>query len=185
MKKIIYTLLMSTGFLLSSNLSTLYKLYEKQEYTKACDYAVKYFYKKRNKNSEKYMTLYGLSCLETDKIHRIATPMLRLNKTKDARANSAYFSTILLQKKLLFQALLDKTSLKNLNLPRTNFILSKIFILFVKEEFILEGDRYTLKDEKNKELRYQLYIKENKKKEKQMIIDVYKDDKFTHRYSYK
>ena len=81
--------------------------------------------------------------------------------------------------------MVDKTSLKNLNLPRTNFILSKIFILFVKEEFILEGDRYTLKDEKNKELRYQLYIKENKKKEKQMIIDVYKDDKFTHRYSYK
>jgi len=84
MKKIIYIFLMTTVFLFSSNLSTLYKLYEKQEYTKACDYAVKYFYKKRNKNSEQYLTLYGLSCLETDKIHRIATPMLRLKNTKDA-----------------------------------------------------------------------------------------------------
>ena len=176
---------MTTVFLFSSNLSTLYKLYEKQEYTKACDYAVKYFYKKRNKNSEQYLTLYGLSCLETDKIHRIATPMLRLKSTKDARANSAYFSTILLQKKLLFQALVDKTSLKNLHLPDTNFILSKIFSLFVNEEYILKNEIYTFKDTKKKEMKYQLYIKENKKKEKQMIIDVYKDDKFTKRYSYK
>lgn len=176
---------MTSVYLFSSNLSTLYKLYEKQEYDKACDYAVKNFYKKRNKNSEKYMTLYGLSCLETDKIYRIATPMLRLKKTKDARANSAYFLTILLQKKLLFQALVDKSDLKKLHLPSTNFILSKIFELFVKEEYVLKDDVYTFKDKEKKELRYQLYMKENKKKEKQMIIDVYKDDKFTHRYSYK
>jgi len=78
MKKILYILLMTTPFLFSSNLSTLYKFYEKQEYDKACDYAFKNFSKKRNKNSEKYMTLYGLSCVETDKIDRIAMPMLRL-----------------------------------------------------------------------------------------------------------
>ncbi|CAA6809236.1 MAG: Unknown protein [uncultured Sulfurovum sp.] len=184
MKKIPYIILMTTVFLFSSNLSTLYKLYEKQAYEKACDYAVKYFYKKRNKNSEEYLTLYGLSCLETDKIYRIATPMLRLKKSKDARENSAYFSTILLQKKLLFQALVDKTSLKNLQLPDTNFILSKIFTLFVQEKYVLKENIYTFKDEVKKEMKYQLYIKENKQKEKEMIIDVYKDDKFTHRYRY-
>jgi len=185
MKKILYTLLMTTAFLFSSNLSTLYKFYEKQKYDKACEYAVKHFYTKRNKNSEQYLTLYGLACLETDKIYRIATPMLRLKKTKDARANAAYFSTILLQKKLLFQSLVDKTSLKNLHLPNTNFILSKIFSLFVNEEYVLKDGVYTFKDKKKKEMKYQLYIKENKKQEKQMIIDVYEDDKFTHRYSYK
>jgi hypothetical protein len=175
---------MTTAFLFSSNLSTLYKLYEKQAYLKACDYAVKHFYKKRNKNSDQYMTLYGLSCLETDKIYRIATPMLRLKSTKDARENSAYFSTILLQKKLLFQALVDKISLKNLHLPNTTFILSRIFTDFVNEEYVLKDDVYTFKDAKKKEMKYQLYIQENKKKEKHMIIDVYEDDKFTHRYRY-
>jgi hypothetical protein len=185
MKKIIYSLLMTTAFLFSSNLSTLYKLYEKQEYTKACDYAVKYFHKKKNKNSEQYLTLYGLSCLETDKIDRIATPMLRLKKTKNARANSAYLSTILLQKKLLFQSLVDNTSLKNIQLPNTNFILSRIFSLFINKEYILKNDVYIFKDKKKKEMKYQLYIKKNNKQEKQMIIDVYKDDKFTQRYSYK
>jgi hypothetical protein len=111
--------------------------------------------------------------------------MLRLKSTKDARENSAYFSTILLQKKLLFQALVDKTSLKNLHLPNTNFILSKIFTLFVSESYVLKDDVYIFKDSKKKEMKYQLYIEENKKKEKHMIVDVYKDDKFTQRYSYK
>jgi len=184
MKKTVYTLLMTTAFLFSSNLSTLYKLYEKQEYDKACDYALKNFYKKRNKSSEKYITLYGLSCLETDKIDRIATPMLRLRMTKDARANASYFSTILLQKKLLFQALVDNISLNDLHLPHTTFIISKIFNLFVNKEYSLKEGVYTFKDKEKKEMKYQLYIETDKKNEKFMIIDIYKDDKFTHRYRY-
>jgi len=185
MKKIVYILLMTTAFLFSSNLSTLYKLYEKQEYNKACDYALKNFYKKRNKNSEQYITLYGLSCLETDKIDRIATPMLRLRMTKDARANAAYFSTILLQKKLLFQALVDNILLSDLHLPHTNFIISKIFSSFINKEYTLNEGVYIFKDKGKKEMRYQLYIETDKKNEKFMIIDIYKDDKFTHRYRYK
>ncbi|CAA6809070.1 MAG: Unknown protein [uncultured Sulfurovum sp.] len=182
MKKLILTILMTTTFLFSSNLSTLYKLYEKQEYSKACDYAVKYFNK--NKNSEQYVTLYGLACLETDKIHRIATPMLRLKETKDSRENAAYFSTILLQKTLLFQALIDEVSLTDLHLPTTNFILSKIFKLYVKKEYVLKDNIYIFMDEQKKEMKYQLYIEETKKHKKYMIIDIYKDDKFTRRYRY-
>jgi hypothetical protein len=184
MKKIVYILLMTTAVLFSSNLSTLYKLYEKQEYDKACDYAFKNFYKKRNKNSEKYMTLYGLSCLETDKIDRVAMPMLGLKSSKDARANASYFSTILLQKRLLFQALVDKISLSDLHLPYTHFIVSKIFSSFVNKEYSVKEGVYTFKDKEKKEMKYQLYIEENKKNEKFMIIDIYKDDKFTHRYRY-
>jgi hypothetical protein len=184
MKKIILILLMTTAFAFASNLSNLYKLYEKQEYDKACDYAVKHFYKKRNQNSDEYLTFYGLSCLETDKIHRIATPMLRLKSTKDARANATYFSTILLQKKLLFQALIDGIPLTDLHLPRTNFIISKIFRQFVNKEYDLKDEVYIFKDEDKKEMTHQLYIEETKKKQKIMMIDSYKDGKFTHRYRY-
>jgi len=184
MKKTVYLLLTTTAFLFSSNLSTLYKLYEKQEYEKACDYAVKNFYKKRNKNSEQYMTLYGLSCLETNKIDRIATPMLRLKMTKDARSNASYFSTILLQKKLLFQALVDNVQLTDLHLPHTDFIISKLFKSFINKEYTLKDGVYSFKDKKKKDTKYQLYIEKNKKSENFMIIDIYKDDKFTHRYRY-
>jgi len=104
--------------------------------------------------------------------------------TKDARANASYFSTILLQKKLLFQALVDKVSLNDLHLPHTNFIVSKLFSSFVKKEYSLKEGVYTFKDKEKKEMKYQLYIETDKKNEKFMIIDIYKDDKFTHRYRY-
>ena len=176
--------MMTSSFVFSSNLSTLYKFYEKQEYKKACDYANKYWYKKANKNSEKYLTLYGLSCLETDKLHLIAIPMVRLKGSKEARANASYLSTILLQKQLLMQAIIDEKPLTELHLPTSNFVVSKIFSLYIKKKFTFKDDTYTFQDEKKKSIYYQLYIQSTKKNKKYMIIDVYKDEKFTHRYRY-
>ena len=181
MKPILF-ILMTTPFLFSSNLSKLYKMYEKQEYTKACDYAVKYYNK--NKNDEKYVTLYGLSCLETDKIHRIATPMIRLGESESARANASYFSTILLQKQLLRQALIDGKKIDDLHLPTTNFILSKIFNLFVNKEYVLTEGIYKFEDKENSEKTYKLYIDNSSKNKKYMMIDIYKDEKFIKRYRY-
>ena len=177
--------MITTSSLFSSNLSTLYKLYEKQDYSKACDYAFKYFYKKKNKNNENYLTLYGLSCLETNNLSRIAIPMTSLSKSEDARANASYFSTILLQKQLLLQSLIDEKPLGELLLPRTNFVLSKIFYLFLKKEYLLKDNIYYLNDESNEEIKYQLYMKKNKKNSQYMVIDIYKNEKFTKRYQYK
>lgn len=164
-----------SSYLLSSNLSTLYKYYEKQEYDKGCDYGKRHL--KRNIKSEKYLTLYGLTCLETDNIDRIATPMRELRETKESRENASYFATILLQKQLLKQALLDKKNLQQLNLPKTNFILSKIFNMFVDKRYKLKESVYTLEDRDKK---YKLYIEK-----KYLIIDIYQNNKFTKRYRYR
>jgi hypothetical protein len=183
MKTILLISIISTS-LFSSNLSVLYKLYEKQEYEKACNYAFKYAKKRKNRNSENYLTLYGLSCLETNNLSRVAIPMTSLTKTEDARANASYFGTILLQKQLLLQALIDKKPLGDLRLPTTNFVLSKVFSLFVKEEYKLKNGVYRLKDRENKSIEYRLYIK-NRKRLNYMILDIYKESKFTKRYQYR
>jgi len=180
--KLILFMMMTTPFLFSSQLSKLYKLYEKQEYVKACDYGLKYY--SQNKSNEKYLTLYGLSCLETNNISRVAIPMTLLNKTEDARANASYFSTIILQKQLLLQALVDNKSIFDLNLPKTNFVLSKVFSLFMEKKYTLKNDIYTLLESSNSDLYYKLYIKKNKKNRIYMIIDIYKNDKFSKRYQY-
>jgi hypothetical protein len=159
-------------------------MYESQEYDKACDYAVKHYNKKRNRNNEKYVTLYGLACLETDKIYRIATPMIKLNKSANARANASYFSTILLQKQLLRQALIDGKKIDDLHLPTTTFILSKIFNFFVHKEYQLIDGVYKFEDKKNKEKTYKLYLDKSEKENIYMIIDVFKDEKFIKRYRY-
>jgi len=183
--KLILFFLMTTHLLFSSNLSNLYKLYEKQSYNKACDYGYKYLFKNRNISNEKYLTLYGLSCLETDKIERISLPMVHLTSTKDARANASYFGTILLQKQLLLQALVDKKEIYDLHLPKTNFVLSKIFYLFMQKKYTLKNEVYRFQDETKESMSYQLYIKRDKKDRVSMIIDVYQNDKFTKRYNYR
>ncbi len=170
-----------TSIIFSSNLSTLYKLYENQKYDKGCDYAFKYFNK--NSNDEKFLTFYGLSCLETNNINRIAIPMVKLKSKKSSRENASYFGTILLQKQLLKQALLDNRELGNLKLPKTNFILSKIFNLFVQKKYNLKDNIYIFKDSKNSDIKYQLYIQQTKIGN-YMILDVYKNSKFIKRYRY-
>ena len=176
---------MTTFLLFSSNLSTIYKLYINQEYNKACDYGRKYLFKNKNINNEKYLTLYGLSCVETDNIERISLPMIHLKSTKDSRANASYFGTILLQKQLLLQALVDKKEIYDLHLPKTNFVLSKIFYLFMKKKYTFKNEIYKFKDETKESLSYQLYIKRDKKNRVSMIIDVYQNDKLTKRYNYR
>jgi len=71
-----------------------------------------------------------------------------------------------------------------LHLPSTTFVLSKIFNLFIEEKFILNNGVYKFEDNTKESVKYQLYIEETKKDKKYMIIDIYKDEKFTHRYRY-
>jgi hypothetical protein len=181
MKKLLLIMIFSLSSLYSSNLSTLYNYYTHQEYDKGCDYAMKYYNK--NRDNEKFVTLYGLSCLETNNIHRIATPMIVLKDTKASRENASYFGTILLQKQLLKQAILDNKPLGDLRLPKTNFVLSKIFNLFIKKRYILKDGVYRLIDSENKNIKYQVYMEKDNRN--YMIIDIYQNDKFIKRYRYK
>jgi len=165
--------------LFSSNLSDIYKLYEKQEYEKGCEYGEQYYSK--NINNENYLTFYGLSCLETNSINLLAKPMVKLGKSKELRETASYFATILLQKQLMKQFLLDGKELGNLRLPKTDFVLSRIFNLFVKKKYILKDDVYILSDN---DIRYEVYVKKSGTEKNYMIIDIYQKDKFTKRYQY-
>ncbi len=63
--------------------------------------------------------------------------------------------TILLQKQLLRQAIVDKRELGELKLPKTNFFISKIFNLFVEGKYSEDNGRYRMEDGDRE---YQLYI---------------------------
>jgi len=181
MKKL-FLLTLLTSLLFCSNLSDIYKLYENQEYEKGCDYGAKYYSK--NIDNENYMTFYGLSCLETNSLNRVAQPMVKVGSSKELRETASYFATILLQKQLLRQFLVDGKKLSNLKLPKTDFVLSRIFNLFVKEAYRLKEDTYLLQDSDKKDIRYEVYIKKSKKNIYYMIIDIYQGGKFTKRYQY-
>ncbi len=181
MSKLVLVLLLFISSLYSSDLEKIFGLYQSKKYKQACRLGLKIF--DAHKKNSKFLMLYGLSCLKADYIDRLAVPLTGLRYSKSERANASYFATILLQKKLLYHALLDNVDISDLKLPKTDYILSKVFDLYAKKRYKKADDKYyfVLKDKPG--FMYVLYI-ENDGRVNKMIIEERLDDHIIkiHRY---
>jgi hypothetical protein len=105
-----------------------------------------------------------------------------LDQTKEARANASYFSMLVMQKKLLMQSLYDNTPLQSLKFPTSSHLLSRIFILYVKNP----QSETTIKEyveSSNPRISYKLYTAELNK-HKTVAIDEYYDKILTVHHVY-
>lgn len=146
-------------------------LYQKKEFQEACDIGYKNFglYSK----DEEYVSLYAFSCLSVDYVDRLLIPITILKFSKEARSNAAYFSAIVMQKKLLYHALIDDYDISAINIPTTDYVLSKVFDLFSKHQKEGKKDFYIFEDEKDNRLKYKLYIIKDDKIDKMVIEEFY------------
>jgi len=171
-----------TSILTASDSGALYELYQNGDYQRACDEGMTKL--SRHKQDEKYISLYAFSCLQADKIDRLALPIIMLKNSKEARKNAAYFSTILLQKNLLIDSLENKQELTALTLPSTDYVLSKVFELYVQKKFTYQNNMYILHDVKNVRQTYRLYLRTSQKPHT-LIIDEYYDTILTKHHIYR
>jgi hypothetical protein len=172
-------LLLNSTF--ASEKSKLYKLYNKGNYEAVCAQGFKHF--RKNRYDEAYISLYAYGCLNSDSIDRLATPIVMLKYSKDARANASYFSAILMKKKLLYHALLDGYDLSGVQLPASSYVLSKVFDLFVANKVKPLDDVYTLTDPVDTAIQYSLYIDKSERVPK-MILEEYKNNILIKRHTY-
>jgi len=149
----------------------MFNLYQNKKYEKVCSIGFDNFRKYRK--DEEFVSLYAFSCLYSDYIDRLAIPTAILKFSEESRANSAYFSVILMQKKLLYHALIDGYDLSSLNLPTTDYILSKVFDLYVKLGKHEKRAFYLFEDENDKKLTYKLYIQKDERLSKIVIEEFY------------
>lgn len=152
----------------------LNKLYKNKNFTKACTISGGLYIK--YKNREEFLNIFANSCLKSDMINRMILPIIKLYKTKQARENAAYFSTILYEKKMLYYALCDDIDISYMNLPKTGYILSKIFDKFVEGKYDKKDGAYWFSDSKNIDIKYKLSI-EMDNNIKKMYLRTYKDSK--------
>ena len=149
----------------------LLSLYKNKEYQKVCTVGLENF--TRYKRDESFVSLYAFGCLHADFIDRLAVPITVLKRSKEARTNAVYFSAILMQKKLLYHALLDGYSFSNIKLPTTDFVLSKVFDAYVKLGKHKRRDFYIFKDSKDKKLTYKLYLQKDHEIARMVIEEFY------------
>jgi hypothetical protein len=146
-------------------------LFQNNKYSESCNIGFENF--KYYKQDDEFLSLYAFSCLHSDYIDRLALPIAMLKYSKEARANSAYFSIILMQKKLLYHALVDDYDLLSLNLPTTSYVLSKVFDLYVKLGKHEKRSVYIFDDPIDKKLSYKLYILQDGELSKMIIEEFY------------
>ena len=101
--KIVFILLIHV-FLYANLTQSLFNLYENKKYEQVCNIGFDHF--KEHKKDEEFVSLYAFACLKSDYIDRLAIPIAVLKYSREARGNSAYFSVIFMQKKLLYHALI-------------------------------------------------------------------------------
>ena len=149
----------------------MFNLYQNKKYEKVCTMGFDNF--KRNNRDEEFVSLYAFACLNSDYIDRLAIPIAMLKFSKESRSNSAYFSVILMQKKLLYHALQDNYDLSTLKLPTTDYVLSKVFDLYSKLEKHEPRAFYLFEDENDNKLTYKLYLSKDEKLNKMVIEEFY------------
>ena len=142
-------------FLYASSYNRLLIDYKEAKYKSACKRGIKLF--RKGEKNEKILSLIGDSCARCDYINILGEIQKYQKKSKDARENASYFTTLVLQKRLIFQFMHDDLDLSNLKLPKTSHILSKVFINLSNKNFDViaikpkkvriessNGDEYTL-----------------------------------------
>lgn len=172
--KIVLILIMAIS-LFADIKQDMFSLYQNKKYKEACNIGFDYF--ANNKRDEEFVSLYAFACLKSDFIDRLAAPTAVLKFTKEARANSAYFSVILMQKKLLYHALIDGYDLSSLNLPTTNYVLSKVFDLYVALGQHKARAFYLFDDKDDAKLSYKLYVIKGETLDKVVIEEYYNGTK--------
>lgn len=168
--KIIIALFMTLS-LYADIKQNMFNLYQNQKYENVCSIGFNNFNQFRK--DEEFVSLYAFSCLNSDYIDRLSIPIAILKYTPESRANSAYFSVILMQKKLLYHALIDHYNLSSLELPTTDYVLSKVFDLYAN---LGEHDArafYLFEDKNDKKLTYKLYLTKDETLSKIVIEEFY------------
>ncbi len=158
----------------------LFDLYQKGMYTEACNYGYSIF--AHNVHNEPFISLVGFSCLKADQIDRLSPVMSALSQSPDARANSAYFALIVMQKKLLMQALYDNKAIINLKFPTNSHLLSRVFQFYVKNPQINESIK-EYQDPNNPRQSFKLYTTQINGR-KSLAIDEYYDKILTLHHVY-
>ena len=173
--------LLSPLFLLADGKVETYKLFQDAKYEEACQSGDTLL--QQYKDDEEFISLYAFSCLNADQLDKLSIPIASLKKTSESRANAAYFSVILMQKKLLMHALADQYDLKPIKLPTTEYVLSTVFDLYSNDQGSKDRRRYNYTDPKDIKKSYRLFVTKSASSPK-MVIEEYNDKIMTKRHIY-
>lgn len=149
--------------------------YEAKNFEKVCNEGNAFILK--NDRNEQILVAVGDACSRVDAINPLGNIIKNLRTTKEYRESGSYFATLVLQKKLIYEFMLDNINLKELKLPRTNHVLSKVFEQLSKGNYETVDNRIEIT---TPEMNYLLWLSDDDPKK--VYIDENKDGKLVKRH---
>lgn len=101
------------------------KDFKDKKFKKVCKEGMKVYYS--GYRDENFVSLVGVSCAKVDSINVLGMLQRSLVLTPSSRENASYFSTLILQKRLIYQFMIDDLNITDLKLPASNHLLSRVF----------------------------------------------------------
>ncbi len=151
--------------------------YEAKNFEKVCNDGAALYLK--NEKNEQILVAIGDACARVDSINPLGNIVKNLISTKEYRESGSYFATLILQKKLIYEFMLDNINIKELTLPRTNHVLSRVFEQLSKGNYKTGENGIEISTE---EMDYLLWL--SKDEPKKVYIDENKNGKLVKRHWY-
>jgi len=131
--KLSLSLLIITVSLNADSYKDFSKYLKNKDYRNACIKGKIIF--ENNEKDEELISLIGFSCMKADYINTLGTLQSKQRKTIESRQNAVIFSSLLLQKRLIYQFMYDNTDISTLALPISEHPISKTFVAIRDNNF--------------------------------------------------
>lgn len=140
----------------------------KKEYESACRVGKQIIY--ADEKDEKLLSLIAQSCMECDYIYALSMVQHRLRESKDSRRDAVVFSSVVLQKKLIYQFMYDDADISTLALPVIEHPLSHTFVAIRDKNYKVISSNPKVITFNHKDEKYKVYI--DKEDEGRIIIEI-------------
>lgn len=162
------------------DISSFINDFKAQKYNKVCERGSKVYY--GGYTNENFVSLVGISCAKVDRINILGMFQRSLVNTPAARENSSYFSTLILQKRLIYQFMIDDLDLSHLKLPSSSHTLSRVFELLANKNYKVLSTSPKLIEIHTQKRKYILSVSDDTPKK--VLIDEYKENGKLERHWY-
>lgn len=166
-----------SSYVYAYSYTDILKDYEAKNFEKICNEGTNLIIK--NERNEQILVAIGDACAKVDSINPLGYVVKNLVSTKEYRESGSYFATLVLQKKLIYQFMNDSINLKELKLPRTDHVLSRVFEQLSKGNYEVVEKRIEIT---TPEMNYLLWLSDDATKK--VYIDEHKEGKLVKRHWY-
>jgi hypothetical protein len=181
-KVILFFSILMSVCLSANNYSDFNKYLKEKNFAKACKSGKKLVFVD-NISDEKQISKIALSCLNADYINILGSLQIKLRGSKEARTNATILSSILLQKRLIYQVMFDNADISSIFLPIIDHPLSHTFVALRDKNYKLISTSPKVVSFDVGRKKYKVYIEDSKKS--RIIIEIRDEDNSIEEHKYR